>query len=478
MSRKYLRLLQNICLLALALMVIVIAGMRMQTKAVAASKQDTSAQIADVKDGLYKGTDGYYYYYDNGKLVKKTGWVLVRDTLKVKLDSKYRVLYKMSGDIYTYPNQKSQFIGRFVSVYDKSTGKFVGVKSDVVRLDDNQMYYINSIGAIFESVDTNISDGKGNIYMLRSYNYCGEHRDQARSVVKGKMVKKGNIIRYYTYLPDTDNWCMAKNMYKNISGVTYYFNSRGIAVQKIVTGTGLGKSEKLYIYSNSQWKTVKNKVVSFPMTITTMEERKDGRLRGYDKNKDQTYYIPNRMSAKNNKLYFFMNDGTKATCSKWYNASDGTKVYVCSKGYVTKKYNMKTKMIYLYNYTSKKWVAVTGKVYKEKIGLTTYYFDKNGKVYKTYRSKHKHTWDVYEENEKEIQICNTCGKDVTDMGSVAHAMASGLYHYMVGNTSLWEPRCPSAWHGAGATESTLWICYDCGAKITTEYNRKPTIKDY
>ena len=76
-------------------------------------------------------------------------------------------------------------------------------------------------------------------------------------------------------------------------------------------------------------------------------------------------------------LYFFGKNSTKVTDKGWYTMYSKDKVCVSAGGKVTHKYLTKSRKLYKYNYSKKKWELQ--KNTSIKIGGKTYYFDKSGK---------------------------------------------------------------------------------------------------
>ena len=312
---KKLRLLALILAFAVAFTTILPSGLTVKA---ADDSYGTAAAVATPgdADGLYRESDGYYYYYKSGEIVTGTGWVTVTKTLTVKLDSKHRVQFKVAkSGTRTY-----------ISQYDADQKKFAAYEKKSVVMADKKLHYAGVKGLI-ATKSGNVSDGKGTTYILG-----------AGGIVTAKLVKSGEIRRYYTY--SANKWQMKKNAYITVNGVSYYFNAKnGAATMMYNKGTS-----QLYKFRTSKMALVKSDISSI-----------QGKL-----------------------IYFFNSKGQKVTKAGWYNTASGTKVYVNSKGYVTTKMpaSGKSRRYYVYSYSKKKWVAKTNTWIK--VGGVDYYFASHG----------------------------------------------------------------------------------------------------
>lgn len=312
-GNKKIRLLALILAFAVTFTTILPSGLTVKA---ADDSYGTAAAVATQgdADGLYRKSDGYYYYYKNGEIVTSTGWVTVTKKLTVKLDNKHRVQFKVAkSGTRTY-----------ISQYDADQKKFAAYEKRSVVMVDKKLHYAGVKGLI-ATKSGNVSDGKGTTYILG-----------AGGIVTARFVKKGEIRRYYTY--SANKWQMKKDAYITVNGVTYYFNAKnGAATMMYNKGTS-----QLYKFRTSKMALVKN-------GISTIQ---------------------------GNIIYFFNSKGQKVTKAGWYGAASGTKVYVNSKGYVTMKFSTKSGKLTKYNYSKKKWEVV--KVTSYKIGSKVYYFDSKG----------------------------------------------------------------------------------------------------
>lgn len=118
----------------------------------------------------------------------------------------------------------------------------------------------------------------------------------------------------------------------------YILGSGGVVVKKYISSTG-----KLYKNVGGRLKAVTNDIAT----------------------------------VSGDALYFFGKNGTKVTDKGWYTMYSNDKVCVSAGGKVTHKYFTKSRKLYKYNYSKKKWELQ--KNTSIKIGGKTYYFDKSGK---------------------------------------------------------------------------------------------------
>lgn len=157
--------------------------------------------------------------------------------------------------------------------------------------------------------------------------------------ITAKLTKSGDIRRYYNYDKAGKAFVAAKNCWKKLGSVSYYFNKSGV-------------STRMYKQSNSKLYLCKNK---------KMAAASSG------------IYL-----MSNGKYYFFNSKGIRVTKSGWRKLNKTTKVYISNKGYVTYKYvkTSKSAKCYKYNASAKKWTAFKNSWLK--ISGKYYYFGSNG----------------------------------------------------------------------------------------------------
>lgn len=317
-------------MIALVLALVMMLATVMPANVMAQAAEEVTADVAadatpGDADGIYTAEDGYIYYYVGGQISKKTGWVKVDDTFKVRLDSKYRVQFAA-----TVKNKIN-----YISKFDDKQKALVTYTKNVVVLDDKNLYYAGADGAVVTTAGK-VSDGKGTTY------YLGKN-----GVVTSKLVKSGEARRYYTY--SSGKWNALKGAYKTIDGVLYYFNSAsGIAAKMYKNSTN-----QLYRYSSSKMKLVKSDIAT----------------------------------VRGNRIYFFNSKGQKITKAGWYTIASGARVYVNKNGYVAAKMpaSGKSRKYYSYDYKSLKWVAKKSTWIN--VNGVEYYFAKNGVAVYMYNTK-------------------------------------------------------------------------------------------
>ena len=278
-------------------------------------------------DGAYLSKDGYYYYYQNGSILKKSGWLKLESGEAVKLDSSYRIIYRQELD-----GSK-----KIISRYDAAGKEFVAYEKDVIELSDGKLYFAGAKGVISTASKT-ISDGKGNTYIRTS-----------GGVVTGKLVRKGTAIYCYTYSKSGHKWVQVKKAYKTVDNKRYYFRSSDGKAMKMYDIA----ARKLYKYSNSKMVLVKS-------GISTVDS---------------------------NRIYLFNSKGIKLTTSGWYTLKSGDRVLVGKNGYVTAKLTKKgeTRRYYTYDYRSNAWKQKKSQWIT--VGNTQYYFAANGVAKYSYNTK-------------------------------------------------------------------------------------------
>lgn len=315
-------------MMALALTFVTALSAVLPSGIVTVSAQTTkaveSAATPGDADGIYKADDGYFYYYVGGDKAARTGWVTVDKNTTAKLDSKYRVLYKVEVI------EK----GKYVSKYDSGRKEFVRYDKNVIVLEDNKLHYADTNGIVIKN-SGNFFDGKGNMYVLAS-----------GGIVTGRFTKTGGIRKYYTY--SSGKWNLTKSTFKTLNNVLYYFNARGIATKMYINSTN-----QYYKYSASKMQLVKNNIAT----------------------------------VRSNNIYYFNGKGQKVTRSGWYTTTGGTLVYVNSKGCVSAKMPKigNTRKYFTYDYKNLKWVMA--KATWKNINGIDYYFSVNGAAVYKYNPK-------------------------------------------------------------------------------------------
>ena len=138
-SMKKCRILALVLALAMMLTTVLPANVSAQAAENGGANTATVATPGDA-DGIYQDVDGYFYYYVDGEKVAKTGWVEGGEDMKltVKLDSNYRVQYKITND-----NGADH-----VSEFDADKKDFVDLKNDVIELKDKKLHYAGADGVI------------------------------------------------------------------------------------------------------------------------------------------------------------------------------------------------------------------------------------------------------------------------------------------------------------------------------------------
>ena len=278
-------------------------------------------------DGAYLSEDGYFYYYQNGSILKKSGWIMLESGEAVKLDSSYRIVYRQELD-----GSK-----KIISKYNASSKEFEVYENDVIELSDGKLYFAGAKG-IISTANKTMSDGKGNIYICTS-----------GGVVTGKLVKKESAIYFYTYSVSEHKWIQVKNSYKTVDNKKYYF------------GSGDGKATKMYdISAGKLYKYINSKMTMIKSDISTVDS---------------------------NRIYLFNSNGTKLSKSGWYTLKTGSLVLVGKNGYVTAKIAKKgdLRKYYTYDYSSNAW-----KLKKNQwiaAGNSQYYFSSNGAAKYIYNTK-------------------------------------------------------------------------------------------
>lgn len=319
------RLLTLILALVVALTTIVPAGMSVRAEGIDVDGKDTVATPGDA-DGIYKDSDGYFYYYKDGKISDKSGWIEVSSKVSVKLDDNHRVEYMLVADN-----------GSKISKYSSASKQMAAYTNSTIVLADKKLHYAGADGVLVTKT-ADVSDGKGTTYVLNS------------GVVTAKLVKSGEARKYYSYSASTAKWVLLKNTYKKVSNVLYYF-------------AGNGTASKMYVYSTSQlYKYSNSKMVLVKSGISTVDS---------------------------SKIYAFGSNGKKITKTGWYSVTGGSKVLVNSKGIVTAKLSAagKSKKYYAYDYKNLKWVLKKNKWIN--VSGVDYYFGANGVASRMYNTKTK-----------------------------------------------------------------------------------------
>lgn len=286
--------------LALAMILTTVLPANVSAQAAENGGADTAAVATPGDaDGIYQDDDGYFYYYVGGEKVAKTGWVEVGEDMKltVKLDSNYRVQYKIIN------NNGADHVSKF----DADKKDFADLKNDVIELKDKKLHYAGADGVI-ETHAGNQNDGMGTTYVLGN-----------GGIVTAKFVKSGEVRKYYTYT--SGKWNQLKGAYKTFDGVLYYFSANSGTASLMYDNS----TEKLYKYVSAKMTLVKSNV----------------------------------STVGSNKIFYFGSNGKRVTKAGWYKLASGTKVYVGSKGYVTAKMTVsgKSTKYYTYDYSSLKWVS-------------------------------------------------------------------------------------------------------------------------
>jgi len=340
-------------------------------------------------DGAYLNQDGYYYYYENGSILKKSGWLELGTGEALKLDGSYRIMYRLELD-----GSK-----KIISRYDIANKEFTLYENDIIELSDGRLYFAGEKGVI-SSTNKTISDGKGNTYICAS-----------GGVITGRLVKKGTAIYCYTYSETGHKWNQVKNTYKKVdSNRIYLFGSNGVKLSRsgwytlksgdsVLVGkngyvtaklTKKGDARRYYAYDycsntwkqkKNQWITVGNIQYYFASSGVAKYSynTKTSKMNQYSNGK----FAAARKSAVklgNGRIYYFGSTAVKSAKAGWFDLSSKDKVCVGNKGYITMKFSTKSGKLYKYNYSKKKWELV--KVTSYKIGKKTYYFDSNGVVAK------------------------------------------------------------------------------------------------
>ncbi len=136
-----------------------------------------NAQAATGRTGLKRASNGYYYCYKNGKQVKKTGWVIVNNNMKVKLTSSYKVQYK----------QLKKGTKTYVSKYVASKKKIVNLDRVYIMLSDKKLHFVSKNGVLIRKKST-VSDKSGNTYLIGK-----------NGVLSRKYMKKAKRLYKYSY---------------------------------------------------------------------------------------------------------------------------------------------------------------------------------------------------------------------------------------------------------------------------------------
>lgn len=311
-------------------------GYQVQAAETVAEQADVSrTSHSSAKNGMSLGGDGYYYYYKNGRISKAKGWFSVSDGLTFKFDKAHRARYKV----------KTSGSKTVVSKYNVASGKFEAYQKKAIKLDDGKLHYAGAKGVLSESEGT-VSDGKGTTYILDS-----------DGVVTAKLVKKGDVRKYYTYNSRSEKWTIVKDRYKTIDNVLYYFSAKsGTATRMFYKNTS-----RYYKYSSA-----------------------DGSMKLVRKDISD---------INGNGIYYFDGNGKRVTTSGWYTLSGAqkvtTKVYVSAKGYVTAKMTVSgsVRKYYTYDYgksewkiNKSKWVSIEkADYYLGESGMVKYVYNKNTK---------------------------------------------------------------------------------------------------
>lgn len=161
------------------------------------------AQAAKVKNGLRKASNGYYYCYKNGSMVRRSGWVKVNDNLKVKLGTSYKVQYRQ-----TNMGDKT-----YISKFDSAKKKFIRLDRTYTTLSDKKLHFVSKNGVLVRK-KTTVSAKNGNVYFV-----------EKGGAISRRYIKKTKRLYKYDYA--NKKWVLQKNTSCKINGKTYYFDKNG-----------------------------------------------------------------------------------------------------------------------------------------------------------------------------------------------------------------------------------------------------------
>lgn len=313
---------------------------------------------AETQNGLVL-QGGHYLLYADGKPVTEPGWKELPDS-KFYVDNQGYVTAKMeeSGSGWRFFKYNAEAAlwekqtelwetvlttqyyfdtyGNCTMIYNTKTqqlsvssgGQMLPVKQSVHHLSDNRPYYF-SVKGIRQTSPGWKKLSSSELYLVGKKGH-----------IISKMIKSGNIWRYYAYDFDTASWNIQKDVWQSVKGKDYYFGASG-------------KCTKIYNPNTKKCKKLsKGKMTAVKKEISRLS---DG------------------------KLYYFNSKGLRITKKGWQKSSASLYVQIGKKGYVTCKMEKKSGYwrFSSYSYSKDAWQKQK-KVWKT-VNNQRYYFNGSGK---------------------------------------------------------------------------------------------------
>ena len=210
-----------------------------------------------VVDGKFTRSNGILRYYTYN--YSTHSWELVKNTWKaVECNNTNQSYYFDSRGIATMICSSS--IKGITKLYLYNGGKKTAAPEGIYNVQipaltygfendpQKQLVYVNSKSLIDRPYEYNESNSFWKVYNGNLYRICG-------STVTAKVVKQGDIRRYYIYDLNSCKWVLQKNVYLSIPGKYIYFGNTGKSNKINDKKTGktyiLSSSGKMVLYAAS-----------------------------------------------------------------------------------------------------------------------------------------------------------------------------------------------------------------------------------